>query len=379
MNVHLKSFMNHKKVRSNVINIGLIDSGIDLEHIDLDDSLVSFLHIDEKGCRTNKTSHDTNYHGSFNASLLCGKSNGSEIEAITPTSKLCVCAAIEGYNLALSILEALEWMLEQPIKILLMPFGMKGKSPLFSAFLQRFVDKGILPIAAIGNEGAGKFRAPGFYSNVLSVGAINDEGVVAPFSGSLNNEDTACVKPDVTTLGVGVESSFTKIGKQSGTSMAAALLAGHAAELWSAFSSATCHDIYNAIINTADSVKPGQEHRCKHGTFNFEKAESYLKDGQAISKKQLVEQSFTRFVDSYLIQQSKYAPNNKLFEFVIILTEGVSNNYLETVFPNVEVLKKFNFSTIFLVRGNNEVIECLNQDVRVKLIQSVEVPFFSFD
>ena len=89
----------------------------------------------------------------------------------------------------------------------------------------------ILPIAAIGNEGAGKYRAPGFYNNVLSVGAINGGGNVAPFSGSYNDKNTECIKPDIATLGVDIESSFTKIGKQSGTSMAATILAGHAAQL----------------------------------------------------------------------------------------------------------------------------------------------------
>ena len=355
------------------ITIGLIDSGVDLNQCGLNDAVVAY------HCIHTQKSHGTSDHGTFNAALLCGYSPDTSIKAIIPDSKLYVCEAIEGLHLAQNILEALEWMLEQSIQILLMPFGMKGNSPLFSSFIQRFVDKGVLPIAAIGNEGAGKYRAPGFYNNVLSVGAINAEEAVAPFSGSYNNKKAECLKPDVATLGVDIESPFTKIGKQSGTSMAATILAGQAAQLWSAFPYATCLEIYNAIIHGAAPVKPDQEHRCKYGIFNFEKAEQCLREGTTSRKYQLVQESFTKYVDPYLFQESKYAPNNKLFEFVIILTEGVSNNYLETVFPNVEVLKKFNFSTIFLVRGNNEVIECLNQDVRVKLIQSVEVPFFSFD
>ena len=371
----LKTICVQKKRKS----IGLIDSGVNFNHCDLDESTTSFLHIDDQGQRSSKTSHDTSYHGTFNASLLCGKSNDVKIKAITPNSKLYVCGAIEGLNLAKNILEALEWMLEQPIHILLMPFGMKGTSPLFSSFLQRFVDKGILPIAAIGNEGAGKFRAPGFYSNVLSVGASNNEGIIAPFSGSYNSENTECIKPDIVTDGVDIESPFKKIGLQSGTSMAATILAGHAARLWQAKPSATNHDIYNAIMFTATPNKKGQEHRCKHGIFNFEKAEQYIKTGTTINKHQLVEQSFTKYVDPYLIQESKYVPISKLFEFIIILKANTSNKYLEGAFPKLEILKKYNNNNIIIVSGNKEIIEQLVDDVRIKLIQSTEVPFFSFD
>ncbi|NQY30485.1 MAG: S8 family serine peptidase [Flavobacteriaceae bacterium] len=101
------------------------------------------------------------------------------------------------------------------------------------------------------------YRTPGFYNNVLSVGAINGGGNVAPFSGSYNDKNTECIKPDIATLGVDIESSFTKIGKQSGTSMAATILAGHSAQLSIAFPSASCLDNYNALIQSVDPVKTG--------------------------------------------------------------------------------------------------------------------------
>ncbi|NQY30484.1 MAG: hypothetical protein HRT69_13560 [Flavobacteriaceae bacterium] len=74
-------------------------------------------------------------------------------------------------------------------------------------------------------------------------------------------------------------------------------------------------------------------------------------------KYQLVEQSFTKYIDPYLIQESKYTSTSKFFEFIIILKENTSSNYLEDFFSNLEILKRFNHNTIVIVKGNKEIIE----------------------
>ena len=44
--------------------------------------------------------------------------------------------------------------------------------------------RNILPAMAVGNEFAGTSRSPGNYSEALSVGAVDEDKVVAPFSSS---------------------------------------------------------------------------------------------------------------------------------------------------------------------------------------------------
>ncbi len=88
-------------------------------------------------------------------------------------------------------------------------------------------DFAVLPITAVGNEGIGQVRAPAYFANTLSVGAIDSDLKVAKFSGSGVSPVTHEAEPNLMGFGVDVISSYERDRKNrsfyralSGTSMA---------------------------------------------------------------------------------------------------------------------------------------------------------------
>lgn len=69
-------------------------------------------------------------------------------------------------------------------------------------------DKGMVLVCSAGNSGMGswkKITPPGDAENVLTVGAIDKEAVLAPFS-SIGNTADHRIKPDVVAVGLGLMS-----------------------------------------------------------------------------------------------------------------------------------------------------------------------------
>ena len=82
---------------------------------------------------------------------------------------------------------------------------LNGHYALMSREAAKAADKGIVVVCSAGNSGSGswkKITPPGDAENVITVGAVNKYGVLAPFS-SVGNTADGRVKPDVVAVGLG--------------------------------------------------------------------------------------------------------------------------------------------------------------------------------
>lgn len=114
-------------------------------------------------------------------------------------------------------------------------------STVMQAAVEALREGGVFVVASAGNEGdtCGSIADPiALYDAVFTVGAIDETGLVAPFSsrGPVTADGSNRIKPDLVAPGVDILSAFPGESYEfsSGTSMAGPHVAGVVALMWSA-------------------------------------------------------------------------------------------------------------------------------------------------
>jgi subtilisin len=203
---------------------------------------------------------------------------------VAPEAKVASAMVIEGGQVIDRILAGMDWIIGEGARILSLSLGLRGYTPAFQAIVDALRAAGVLPVVAVGNEGAMTSRSPGNYANVLSVGALNSDNAVADFSGSqkFNRPDDALV-PDLVGPGVGVLSCVPnkKYAKMDGTSMATPHIAGLAALLLSAVPGASVDELEQAIFGSCSLAGGMPAARANRGVPDGVKALGLLRSSQA--------------------------------------------------------------------------------------------------
>ena len=120
--------------------------------------------------------------------------------------------------------------------------------------------KGVLVVNSMGNEGnqPGSIIAPADGDSVLSVGAVDPNGILTAFS-SIGPTWDGRIKPDIVAQGSGIyvasPNSFNSFTYSSGTSFSSPLSAGAAALLLSAHPQLTAMDLRDILRMTAHNAK----------------------------------------------------------------------------------------------------------------------------
>lgn len=243
-------------ITGNGVLIGVLDTGCDADHIQFRKKPIDFRYVPLRPGYDNLRKvrgFDVDGHGTHVCGIIAGQHIG-----IAPGADLMVASVIESETYRTSLARigiALDWMLSQfgskenrskPI-IVNMSLGFRPeylRKPDLEALmigLRGFIstlveDFDVLPVVAIGNDGPGSVRAPGYFPEILSVGAIDSHHKPARFSGGGLSPIDGEVQPDIVGYGVNI---FSSLGRDinnrslykymSGTSMAAPYVAGIAA------------------------------------------------------------------------------------------------------------------------------------------------------
>lgn len=231
--------------------VGVLDTGVDASHPELAGRLYNgsaFAEFDRAGELVSATPRDAFDHGTHVCGLIAGQTIG-----VAPNASLAVAAVLTyptiwgpGGYLA-QIAAGLDWLLTQSFRgdatdpgVDVINASLAGSgydSYLYTPLAQARLALGTLMIAAIGNsgeQGTNKHGSPGNYDITLGVGAVNQRGIVAPFSdwGTVA-QHPGVSKPDMCAPGVDIWSAVPggKYEAMSGTSMATPLVTGAAALL----------------------------------------------------------------------------------------------------------------------------------------------------
>nr|WP_320057459.1 S8 family serine peptidase [uncultured Bacteroides sp.] len=135
---------------------------------------------------------------------------------------------------------------------------LNGTYALMSREASKAADKGMVVVCSAGNAGSGpwkKITPPADADNVITVGAVGKNGVLAAFSSIGNTADNR-IKPDVVAVGLASDVMDTDgvIGRANGTSFASPIMCGMVSCLWQACPQLTAKQVIELVRQVGDRV-----------------------------------------------------------------------------------------------------------------------------
>ncbi|NUW37412.1 S8 family serine peptidase [Nonomuraea sp. SMC257] len=218
------------------VTVAVLDSGYDPDHPDLKDVVTQSRNFSEE-----PDIRDNLGHGTHVASIVAGA--GEKYRGVAPDAKIALgkVGGVRGPADS-AILAGMEWAaLEVKAKVVNLSIGAPDTpelDPLEQAVATLSERTGVLFVIAAGNDGLpGTVNSPGSADAALTVGAVDRDDRMAPFSSAGPRSGDHAIKPDLTAPGVEITAAAaagTADGPyvaHSGTSMAAPHVAGAAAIL----------------------------------------------------------------------------------------------------------------------------------------------------
>ncbi|MDQ1653849.1 MAG: hypothetical protein QOI35_3049 [Cryptosporangiaceae bacterium] len=239
----------------NGVDVGLIDSGVDTTHPDLAGAVVESQNFLDTPPAPGtppgppfppEDDNDRAGHGSHVASIIAGRgtASGGKYTGVAPKAKIYSAKVCNQFGVCpeSAILAGMQWVAEKKIRVANMSLGQAnwpGLDPLEQAVQDLTAQYGTLFVVASGNDG-GPANSPSTAPDALSVGAVDKQDNIAPFSSGGSIQGELAAKPEVTAPGVNItaaQSSFVAgydgnpYVMHSGTSMATPHVTGAVAIL----------------------------------------------------------------------------------------------------------------------------------------------------
>ncbi|WP_456277574.1 S8 family serine peptidase [Bacillus sp. AK128] len=236
------------------VTVAVIDGGVDTNHPELKSKVLAPYNVADPA---NPGMAD--YHGTHVAGIIASeKDNGIGGHGINPKAKIMPINVFErngsfDYILADAILYAAE----NGADVINMSLGASFEMPLVEEAIKVAAEKGVVIVAAAGNDGAIQYNYPAGYDGVITVGATNDQNKLAEFSTYGPQIDVVAPGEDVySTLYEPVKgSTFVNM---SGTSMASPVVAGVASLIKSKYPDLNTYQVEAILEQTAtDKGKEG--------------------------------------------------------------------------------------------------------------------------
>ena len=204
----------HQYTRGEKVTVAVMDTGVDYKHIEV---AQSFGREKGKNFVTEGNPSDDNGHGTHVAGVIAGRTYG-----VAPDSTLYSLKVLdaEGNGMETDALEAFEWALEKRVHVINMSWGGKIPSRAMEELCYEAAAKGVVLVAAAGNEGYGASYPAAFDDAVISVAAVDKNNKHPKFSNIYETND-------ISAPGVNISSCYPGGYKVlTGTSMAAPHVAG---------------------------------------------------------------------------------------------------------------------------------------------------------
>lgn len=291
--INVRSFWRDHSIGDSKVKIAIIDSGIDYRHEDLSANIAlnnqeiagNEIDDDKNGYvddvygwnsfdKTNDPMADFDLvHGTHVAGVIGAVANNEigmaglnwktaiiPIKLFGPKGEATIEGAIRSFDYAVA----------RGAKIINASWGGVKESALLQEVVKKCQDKGILIVAAAGNEGKDNDLAPTYpanypFDNIISVASINLHNQLSGFSNwGANTVHVAAPGESILSTTNG-----NRYGYKDGTSMAVPHITGIAALLWALHPEWTYKVVRNHILNSCVPLASLKDKVSCQGYFKF--------------------------------------------------------------------------------------------------------------
>lgn len=219
------------------IKIAVIDSGCDINHDSIKDNIIGVRNFTDEDRKNQNIVIDRVGHGTHVIGTIAAKGQNNTVVGVAPDVGIYVLKAIDrtGSGKLSWVVNAINYAVKLKVDIISMSLGISQGNDKLERAIKEAINKDILVVCAAGNDGDGnsesfEYSYPAAYPDVISVGAVDKNGVPASFSNS--NLAIDLLAPGVNILSTFPNNQFAIL---SGTSMAAPHVSGSLALLknWS--------------------------------------------------------------------------------------------------------------------------------------------------
>ncbi len=273
------------KAKGDGVIVAVIDTGVSSSGEDLDSKRIV------KGYNfVSKTTDatDDNGHGTHVAGTIAQTTNnGKGVAGIAPNAKIMPLKVLNksGYGDITGIAEAIRWAADHGAHIINMSLGGGGKTQIMEDAIKYAQKKGVVVVAAAGNENRNRASYPAYYDGVVSVASYGPDGKRAFYSnygdGVRISAPGGSDKAGKGDRGKILQETITGYQWYQGTSMASPHVAGVAALIRSA-GVKKADDIIKILYESSKKVSSDDNNEFGAGKLNAKSAVMMAK-GSSIS------------------------------------------------------------------------------------------------
>jgi thermitase len=233
------------------VNVAVLDTGVSLTHPDLQGKVLASTNFS-----SSSTVDDVNGHGSHVAGIAAATTNNAVgVAGVGYNADIMNVKVLgdSGSGLYSDVCSGITWAADHGADVINLSLGGTMASSALESAVNYAWSKGVVVVAAAGNNASSTPFYPAYYANVIAVAATTDLDRLASFS---DFGDWV----DVSAPGISVYSTIPGgYGYMSGTSMASPFVSGLAALLFAQLSDTNGNGLLNdevrsRIQSTADNV-----------------------------------------------------------------------------------------------------------------------------
>lgn len=232
------------------VKIAVIDSGVDIEHNDIKDSIEKNIKVSQ----LDETSMDNNSHGTAVAAVITGKSiNDNGVLGIATDSKIVsidVTDDPEGIVDENDLIEGITIAIDERVDIINISMGIENDSSRLHGIIKEAFNAGIIIVAAAGNFMESKLLYPAAYNEVICVGSKSKKGEI--ISPKKITDKSIIYLPGEYISSAAKGNTYNSF---SGTSISTPILTGIISLMLENDPNASSKDIYDYFSKTSKNIK----------------------------------------------------------------------------------------------------------------------------